>query len=392
MTRAALPPPAFAKGLLLVLAQALPIMAVVSLFPAIPKLAQQFGGVPHADYLVPMIITLPSFGIAIFSPAFGWMTDRVGRRPLYLGALTLYAVMGLAPLFLKDLGMIVASRAALGLAEAGIVTVGGTLIADYFGEDRYRWLALQSGLGSVLGTLLIAVGGWLADASWRGAFAIYLVAIPLLVASAIMIDEPIAPSRYESHRTQGPFPWKIALLFGGVSLVTSALYYVEPTNIAALFQERGVQSTARIGLIQASTSIAYILGAYVYKRISHSGIAVQLAISCALIGAGMVGIGQSATWQTASFWALVQQLGGGMVIPALTGWAQGCVSFEQRGRAMGIWATFFFSGLFLCPSLVAWSKSGLGSLSLAFTFLGAASLGVALVAGCVKFTFRKVPS
>ncbi len=147
------------KGVILVLAQALPIMAVVSLFPVIPKLAAQFSSVPNAAYLVPMIITLPSLVIALFSPAAGWLTDRFGRRPVFIASLTLYAVAGLAPLGLSDIRLIVVSRGILGVAEAGVVTVASTLIADYFGDNRHRWLAIQSGLGSVLGNP--------ADRLWR---------------------------------------------------------------------------------------------------------------------------------------------------------------------------------------------------------------------------------
>lgn len=358
------------KGIILVLAQALPIMAVVSLFPVIPKLMQQFGGVPHGAFLVPMIITLPSLGIALLSPAAGWLADRFGRRPVIVGSLAIYAVTGLAPLVLNDLTAVVLSRALLGVAEAGIVTVASTLIADYFGENRYRWLAIQSGLGSALGTLLIALGGLLAEDSWRGPFAVYAAAVPLLVLAFLFIDEPVAQRPATTTTQASRFPWGIALIVGVVSLIASVLYYVEPTNVATLFLERGATSSSQIGLIQAATSMAYIVGAFVYRRLSGTGAGLLLAISGILIGAGMIGIGLSHSLLAAALWALPQQLGGGMVIPALTGWAQGVMPFDQRGRAMGIWATFFFGGLFLCPTLVTLTTGSVGTLSTAFWALG----------------------
>jgi MFS family permease len=368
------------KGVILVLAQALPIMAVVSLFPVIPQLMQQFGGVPHGAFLVPMIITLPSFGIALFSPLAGWLADRLGRRPVMVGALALYAATGLLPLILSDLTAIVLSRAVLGLAEAGIVTVASTLIADYFGDQRYRWLAIQSGLGSALGTLLIALGGWLAESSWRGPFSVYAVTIPLLVLAALFIDEPAAQRQTPATPLRrGAFPWRIAAIIGVVSLLSSALYYVEPTNVATLFMQRGASSSSQIGLIQALTSLGYILGAFVYKRLSQRGIGLLLALAGVLVGVGMLGIGVSHSLLAAALWAVPQQLGGGMVIPALTAWAQGSMPFDQRGRAMGIWATFFFAGLFLCPTLVTLTTAALGSLSGAFAVLGAVCCALAVL-------------
>ena len=373
------------KGIILVLAQALPIMAVVSLFPVIPKLAAQFGSVPNAAYLVPMIITLPSLGIALMSPAAGWLTDRYGRRPMFIASLALYAAAGLAPLGLSQIKFIVVSRAILGVAEAGVVTVAGTLIADYFGEKRYRWLAIQSGLGSVLGTILIALGGWLAESSWRGPFSVYLAAIPLLLLSLAFVDEPAVRADVESQPVQGQFPWAVALVIGFVSLVASALYYVEPTQIASLFSERGLQSSSQIGFLQAATSTAYIAGAYLYKRVSARTVSLQLAIAGGLIGLGMTGIGLSSSYQHAALWAIPQQLGGGMVIPALTAWAQGSMGFGQRGRAMGIWATFFFSGLFLCPTLVNFTAASAGGLSRAFWLLGLTTCALAAVCLMARF-------
>jgi len=368
-----------AKGLILVLAQALPIMAVVSLFPVIPKLAAQFGSVPNAAFLVPMIITLPSFGVALLSPAAGWLADRFGRRPVFMASLIIYVLAGLAPLVLDQLKWVVGSRAVLGIAEAGIVTVASTLIADYFGGDRHRWLAIQSGLGSLLGTVLIAVGGWLAEYSWRGPFTVYATAVPLLAFAFFYIDEPERVTRSDVEAVRAAFPWRVALVVGFVSLVASVLYYVEPTQIATLFTERGLQSSARIGQIQALTSIAYIVGAYVFKRVSNRAIGVQLMIAGGFIGIGLIGIGLSHTVQQAALWAVPQQLGAGMVIPALTGWAQGSVSTGLRGRAMGIWATFFFAGLFLCPNVVTVTTNAVGGLSETFWILGVVTCVLAVV-------------
>ena len=379
------------KGTILVLALALPIMAVVSLFAAIPKLAQHFSDVPNAAYLVPMIITLPSLGIALLSPAAGWLVDKLGRRPIFIAALTLYAVTGLAPLVLNDLRYIIASRALLSAAEAGIVTVCNTLIADYFGANRYRWLAIQSALGSVLGTVLIALGGWLADVSWRGPFSVYVATIPLLILALIYIDEPAARVRDQEERSERNFPWAIALTIGVVSLIASVFYYVEPINIASVFTQRGISSSTQAGLIQALTSIAYIAGAYLYKRLGNHPITTQLTVAGGLIGIGMIGIGLSHTYREAALWALPQQLGGGMVIPSLTAWAQGSAPFNQRGRAMGVWATFFFAGLFLCPSVVTATASKAGGLSSAFWLLGLLTCALTAVGLVAAQVVRRFP-
>jgi MFS family permease len=370
-----------AKGLTLIYAQVLPVMAIVSLFPAIPKLFAEFGANLNAGFLIPAIVTAPSLCAALFAPLAGIIADRYGRRRSFIFGMALYVLAGLVPLFVADLGLIIASRAVLGIAEAFAITISSALIGDYFGEQRHRWTAWVGVATSVAGTALIAAGGALADISWRGPFGIYLLAIPGLIMALLFIDEP----RAAAHTHSGPrqhlrFPWKEALLIGTVTLISSVLYYVEPLNIARVLDAKGAGSSTQIGLIQAATSIAYIGGAFLFRRFHEWPIGRLLGLAALLIGAGQLVIGMGPTWQVVSLGATIQQVGGGMVIPALLAWGQAILPLEQRGRGMGIWATAFFSGTFACGAVVALATSLTGGLNPAMTALGIVTLVFALVA------------
>ena len=370
-----------AKGVTLVFAQILPVMAIVALFPAIPKLFEHFGGSPHAGLLVPMIVTAPSLCAALFAPAAGWVADRFGRRPAFIGGLALYVLAGLTPLLTDDLGTIVASRAVLGVADAFAITISSALIGDYFGEQRYRWVAWTGAATSIAGTALIAAGGALADISWRGPFAIYALAVPLLLMAIAFIDEPRGAERAGSRRPQpAGFPWREAMLIGSVTLITSIVYYVEPLNVATVLGAQGAGSSTKIGLIQAATSLAYIAGAFLYRGLHTRSIGVLLGLAGALIGIGMVVIGLSTSYEQAAIGATIQQLGGGMVIPALLAWGQAILPFEQRGRGMGIWATAFFAGAFVCPPIVSAIAAASGGLQPAILVMSAIALVLAAVA------------
>ncbi|SNS51293.1 MULTISPECIES: MFS transporter [unclassified Azospirillum] len=370
-----------AKGITLIYAQILPVMAIVSLFPAIPKLFAEFGAHPNAGFLIPAIVTAPSLCAALFSSLAGIIADRYGRRRSFIFGMALYVLAGLVPLFVNDLGLIIASRAVLGMAEAFAITISSALIGDYFGEQRHRWTAWVGISISVAGTGLIAAGGALADISWRGPFAIYLLAIPGLIMALLFIDEPKASGGSPAAaRPQLPYPWKEAFLIGGVTLVTSALYYVEPLNIARVLDAKGAGSSTQIGLIQSATSIAYIGGAILYRRVHHWSIGQLLGLTGVLIGVGQLVIGLGPTWQVVSLGAVIQQVGGGFVIPALMAWGQAILPLEQRGRGMGIWATAFFSGTFACGGLVAVTTSLTGGLTPAMTALGILTLVFAFLA------------
>jgi MFS family permease len=371
-----------AKGLTLIYAQILPVMAIVSLFPAIPKLFAQFGHMPSAGFLIPAIVTIPSLCAALFAPLAGIIADRHGRRRSFIGGMTLYVAAGLVPLFASDLVLIMASRALLGVAEAFAITISSALIGDYFGENRHRWVAWVGVATSVAGTGLIAVGGALADISWRGPFGIYLAAIPGLIMAILFIDEPRrAASTHDTTTTKRlGFPWREAWIIGAVTLTASVLYYVEPLNISRVLDLRGAGSATQIGLIQAATSLTYIAGAFLYRRLHDRGIGTLLGLAAILIGAGQLVIGLGHTWQVVSLGAAIQQLGGGMVIPTLLAWGQAMLPLEQRGRGMGIWATAFFSGTFVCSPVVALVSDLSGGLVPAMVVLGVVTLASALLA------------
>lgn len=375
-----------AKGVTLVFAQVLPVMAIVALFPAIPKLFAHFGGLPHAGLLVPMIVTIPSLCAALFAPAAGWIADRFGRRPAFIGGIALYIFAGLTPLVVDDLILIVASRAVLGLADAFAITISSALIGDYFGDQRYRWVAWTGAATSIAGTALIAAGGILADVSWRGPFAIYALAVPLLLMAIAFIDEPVSDDRGPRAGKPAGFPWAAAFLIGSVTLIASIIYYVEPLNIATILAERGAGSSTNVGLVQAATSLAYIAGAFLYRRLHVRSIGALLGIAGALIGTGMIIIGLTTGYWGAVAGATVQQLGGGMVIPALLAWGQARLPFDQRGRGMGIWATSFFAGAFLCPPILSAISAAVGGLVPAVLVMGAVAL---IFAALIRFSMGR---
>lgn len=369
-----------AKGITLIYANILPVMAIVSLFPAIPKLFAQFGGMPNAAFLIPAIVTIPSLCAALFAPVAGVLADRYGRRRSFVFGMGLYVVAGIVPLFTSDLILIIASRAILGFAEAFAITLSTALIGDYFGEQRHRWVAWVGIATSIAGTALIAMGGALADISWRGPFAIYLAALPAFIMAVLFIDEPRREeARGPSTRPLG-FPWREAMIIGAVTLVASVLYYVEPLNIARVLDIRGAGSATQIGLIQSVTSLTYIAGALLYRRLHSLPTGRLLALAGLFIGIGQLIIGLGSSWHTAAIGAGVQQLGGGMVIPILLAWGQALLPFEQRGRGMSIWATAFFSGTFVCSPIVTEVAAATGGLVPAMTVMGGVTLLFAVLA------------
>ncbi|WP_428333216.1 MFS transporter [Novosphingobium sp.] len=378
-----------AKGITLVYAQILPVMAIASLFPAIPRLFAHFGGMPYGNLLVPMIVTVPALFVALTAPFAGMLADRFGRRRTFVGGMILYVVAGLVPLLTADLYAIVGSRMVLGVAEAFVVTVSSALIGDYYGEQRHKWVAQVGIWITIIGALLLVAGGALADISWRGPFAIYLAVIPGAIMAWLYIEEPSETATRVDNEPGAPFPWRAAWLIGSVTLVTSLIYYVEPLNYAAVVTLLGVKLGATIGLTQAFTTVGYITGAFVYRRLHAWPVTLHLGFAGLAIGLGVGIMGVTHTFTAAIIGGIVQQFGAGLVIPALMAWAQNLLPIAQRGRGMGIWVTTFFTGMFLCPPMITGLSVLGGGLQPALAAIGLIAIVLALITFAVGMRQRQ---
>jgi MFS family permease len=372
-----------AQGLILSFVTFLPILATLSIAPAIPRLIQHFSDVPNATLIVPMLLSVPAICIAIASPFVGFLSDRIGRKRVLVWGLVIYGVFGIAPLFLDDLYSILATRAGVGIAEAMLVTVGKALIGDYFtGTRRQRWIGYQNAIDAALGTSMWLIGGLLAALGWRSPFLLYLVAIPLLVAVIFLIWEPEEVERSASEPVieSTPFPWRSMAIVYATILFTSAMYFSYPTNIARALSDLGVDTPAKIGLLTAIASIGTPLGALFFSRATSLSLATFLASGLACIGLSFVAIGFSSTYTFASTFGFFEQFGNGLIGAVLTAWCLTILPVEHRGRGMGLFGTFMVSGIFISPMLFAYFERSSGSIQDGFVIMGTVCAFGALLA------------
>lgn len=379
------------QGWILVLAGFLPVVAIIALTPALPTLIGHFkSDIDNPRFWVPLLITLPAAGIALLAPVAGMFVDRLGRRPLMLGGMLLYAAGGMVPFLVDAFWMVVAGRVIIGIAEAAILTVTNTLLADYFDDaTRRKWLTVQAVVGTLLGTGLLALSGWLASIGWQWPFAVYGIALPLFICGWFWLYEPdkreAAPPPPAGTApapavAANPFPKGTMAIVCGVTLLLAIFYYVQVINFSLVLKEMGVDNPKSIGLISAVPSIGVPLGGILFYLTSRYGSVTQMTLTFALYAVGLGGIGLSHSVEAAMVYAFFQQTGSGIIISALIAWAQGKLSFEHRGRGMGLWASAFFTGNFVSPAVVSAVAAQVGGLKMAFAAFGALAAVFAVVA------------
>lgn len=374
------------QGIALMAVMSMPTLALAALVPGLPQLFQQFSGVPHFQLLVPMIITVPSLCVALFSGVTGVIADRWGRRRLLLLALLAFSLLGLAPMLFDNLLLIVASRVVVGLAEASILTVGNALMGDYFeGEARQKWLGYQNMFAPLIGSAILLAGGFLAGMHWRYPFLLYLSGFAVFAFALYACWEPgatggkAAVAGPSAVAAQTPFPWRSTVLVCGVTVLFSLVFFVQAVQHGRIFGDMGVASPERISVLATVASMGTVLGGYLFKRYAGLPVSLLLALCLAAYGVSYIGVAWAPSLTTGLPLDALGQIGGGLLLPSLVTWALQHYGFEHRGRGMGLWGGAFFLGQFLSPPLITLISLATGRFLGSVAVIGAMCLLVALV-------------
>lgn len=393
------------QGIIIVISAFLPLFAIVSMFPALPSIMDHFKDHPNARELVPLMVSIPGLAIALTAPLAGFFVDKFGRIKLLVWGTFFYGFFGCLPFFLDDLYMMIASRFFLGFSEAAILTVVNTLIADYWDDKgRKDWLFLQGIAGPFLGALVIRLAGPATEIQWNGVFLIYAVAFVIFFLMNKYLFEPKketvnsasgasiannAATVNSQSSTPIAFPVSVMVLVGGVTLLTSALYYVFIISGGLLFREMGIYEPSRISELSAIPSLFVMVGALIFRLMGGKSNAIQIGTFFILLCGGLLIMGTATSIGMLIFGLVIQQTGAGMSIPVLIAWTQSKLPFMHRGRGMGIWTTCFFFGQFSSPWLVARVEGVVGTVQGAFLIAGVVGLTAATVAYCNHLFFSK---
>lgn len=149
-------------------------------------------------------------------PLMAKLSDRYGRRSVYLADLGLFMVGAVVVVSASSFRFLLLGRALQGLGASGIFPVASAVIGDTVApERRGRMLGI---LGSVYGVAFIVgpiLGGILVKFGWQWPFASNLV-----LAAVVMV---IAPGRIPNRRaeTRGELDWPGILVLGSLLALLS---------------------------------------------------------------------------------------------------------------------------------------------------------------------------
>lgn len=341
-----------------------------------------------------VVITTHSLLVALSGPLVGSLIDRVGTKRILLGGLVAYGVFGAAGALATSYPLLLASRAAFGVAAAAVVNgLTVTLLNLWQGRARDTVMGCRATAGSVGGVLWPVLGGALGGISWRGPFAVYLVALPIAAATLWLVPDsgPAGTTSARGSATKPPrmltvlrrttmLMWLYALIFTTAVLLYAVVVFV-PQRLAQL----GVTEPVIVSVFIATTTGAAGLVGLVYGRIRrHLRYRPIFLTGLTLPVGGFAILGlASQPWMLLAGTPLFG-LGMGLMMPATTVLVGEIVPQEARGRATSYLTSMMLLGQFASPLLLG---SLAGPHGIRAVFLAAAciaALAAVVVAAAVR--------
>ncbi|MGI9341783.1 MAG: MFS transporter [Gammaproteobacteria bacterium] len=149
----------------------------------------------------------------IGTPLLAKMSDRFGRRDVYIGCVVGFALGSLMIVLATNIETLLVGRAIQGLGASGIFPVAAAVIGDTFPEEK-RGGALGL-IGAVFGIAFLigpVLGGILLRYSWHWLFVINLPIAAVLVVAAWRLLPATGTD------SQLPFDWRGGLLLSAALL------------------------------------------------------------------------------------------------------------------------------------------------------------------------------
>jgi DHA1 family bicyclomycin/chloramphenicol resistance-like MFS transporter len=169
---------------------ALTALSIDVMLPALPHIRDEFGlADPNRQQLV---VTAYLLGFAVGQLFTGPLSDRLGRRPVLLAGLAVYAVAAFACVISTSFAMLLAARLLQGVANAGPRIVAIAVVRDlYAGRRMAEVMSFVMMVFIIVPVIAPSVGSLVMLAgSWHAIFAMLcLVALVLLAWMAFRLPE-----------------------------------------------------------------------------------------------------------------------------------------------------------------------------------------------------------
>lgn len=350
---------------MMVLVQFVMMMAFSSMSPFIAPFIEELGihDPQEVKIWAGTITAISALFAAIFSPIWGSLSDRYGRKIMVVRSCLAVGICTLLTSMVVNIYQILSLRILMGIFS-GFSATAITLVVSNTPKDQLGyalgWLQVGQVMGLVLGPTL---GGFVAD--WTGYRSVFILtgAISLgaaaLTIMAVHDDFDRRQAGQEGKQSRRNAPWKIAtaipailVMFIVLLLAQFSIRSVEPI-LSLYVAELGAppaQLNTLTGLVFAVTGLAQAGGLLVISRYS-SLLGYRKLLLITLVGSGLLYLPQSfvsSAWQLIILRAFFGFFLGG-ILPMANSIIGEQAPLESRGSVYGFTSSATFLGNFSGP-------------------------------------------
>ena len=197
-------------------------------FPAFQEMARDFD-VASVD--LQLVVSSYLLAFAVMSPFHGPISDAVGRRPVMVAGVLVFALASVGCALSPTLPVLLGFRVLQGLSAGGAAIVGRTVIRDLYDGDRAQQLmsrvmmifGVAPAVAPIVGGLLLQLGPWHL-VFW------FLAGFGLVLAGVVVLALP------ESHPPERRIPFRPAALVGALTgTVRSGTFHLVAWGAALAF-------------------------------------------------------------------------------------------------------------------------------------------------------------
>ncbi|OJD35276.1 mfs transporter [Diplodia corticola] len=226
--------------------------ALNSISPYLPEMTTTFPGVTEDKVGIYVGLIASSFALAQFATNFfwGWLSDRIGRKPVVLMGTLLTTACFIAFGFCKTLWQAIVVQLLMGLVNGnqGVVSTCLGEITDRSNQSRaFTYLPVVYGIGGITGPI---VGGLLVFKKnpFTGEKARYPYLAPNLFSAAILLIDMILTMLFLEESLEGakdlaPLGKRIESLFSWLWQFTSSSRPTYVRRVVGKNRRRGSSST-----------------------------------------------------------------------------------------------------------------------------------------------------
>lgn len=303
--------------LLLSLLMGLQPVATDLYLPSLPDLTRSLNG-DMAQAQLTLTAMLLSFGLSQL--VWGPLSDRVGRRPVLLAGMGLFALASIGATLADSMDSLIGWRGLQGLAMGASMMGARAVIRDlYQPADGARVMSKVLGGLGLIACFSGPLGGWLAQhLGWRAALAcVALFAAAVLMMLAWRQQETLQQPDRDALRPdrllanwklilRHPTFWSQAMIsgfsFGGLFAFLSLSSFV-------LVGDFGLSQSA-FGLVMFAMSLSYIAGTTLCRQLlTRLGLRRTIAVAAALSLTGGIGLALGSWLEIDSTWVVALPFG-----------------------------------------------------------------------------------